>query len=114
MDSDPCLIRNTVAELVEGGSCYTARNIRAFAREIGLVPCTTPVSSPQSNGMAEAFVRTLKRDYVRVNPRLDAQTVIEQLPSRLTHYNKMHPHRALGYCSPREYIAQTRKAPSGL
>ncbi len=86
----------------------------AFAREIGLVPCTTPVSSPQSNGMAEAFVRTLKRDYVHVNPRPDAQTVIEQLPSLLAHYNKVHPHRALGYCSPREYIAQTRKAPSGL
>jgi putative transposase len=64
--------------------------------------------------MAEAFVRTLKRDYVRVNPRPDAQTVIEQLPGWLAHYNEVHPHRALGYRSPREYIAQTREAPSGL
>jgi transposase InsO family protein len=32
---------------------------RRFAREVGLVPCTTPLESPQSNGMAEAFVRTL-------------------------------------------------------
>ena len=51
--------------LTDNGSCYTARDTRAFARDIGLVPRTTPVSSPQSNGMAEAFVRTLKRDYVR-------------------------------------------------
>ncbi|QJU56959.1 IS3 family transposase [Sphingomonas sp. AP4-R1] len=100
--------------LTDNGSCYTARNTRAFARDIGLVPRTTPVSSPQSNGMAEAFVRTLKRDYVRVSPRPDAQTVIEQLPGWLAHYNEMHPHRALGYRSPREYIAKTREAPSGI
>jgi putative transposase len=100
--------------LSDNGSCYTARDTRAFARDIGLMPRTTPVSSPQSNGMAEAFVRTLKRDYVRVSPTPDAQTVIEQLPSWLAHYNDVHPHRALGYRSPREYIAQTRETPSGL
>jgi putative transposase len=62
--------------LTDNGCRYVARGTRAFARDIGLIPRTTPVSSPQSNGMAEAFVRTLKRDYVRVNPRPDAQTVI--------------------------------------
>ena len=66
--------------LTDNGSCYIARNTRAFARGIGLIPRTTPVSSPQSNGMAEAFVRTLKRDYVRVNPRPNAQSVVDQLP----------------------------------
>ena len=34
----------------------------------------TPVESPESNGMAEAFVKTFKRDYVRVNPIPDAAT----------------------------------------
>ena len=69
--------RQSCPELVEGGSCYTARDTRAFARDIGLVPRTTPVSSPQSNGMAEAFVRTLKRDYVRVSPRPDTQAYMK-------------------------------------
>lgn len=100
--------------LTDNGSCYTARDTRAFARDIGLVPRTTPVSSPQSNGMAEAFVRTLKRDYVRVNPRPDARTVIEQLPGWFAHYNDVHPHRALRYRSPREFIAKTGEALSGL
>lgn len=100
--------------LTDNGSCYTARNTRAFARGIGLIPRTTPVSSPQSNGMAEAFVRTLKRDYVRVNPRPDAQSVIDQLPGWFDHYNEVHPHRALRYRSPREFIAQTCEALSGL
>jgi hypothetical protein len=33
----------------------------------------TPIESPQSNGMAEAFARTIKRDYVRVRPGRIAQ-----------------------------------------
>ncbi|MCO5795210.1 MAG: DDE-type integrase/transposase/recombinase [Blastomonas sp.] len=52
--------------LTDNGSCYTARETRRSAREINLRPRTTPIESPQSNGMAEASVRTMKRDYVRV------------------------------------------------
>ncbi len=65
-----------IKRLTDNASCYTARDTRAFARGIGLIPPKTPVSSPQSNGMVEAFVRTVKRDYVRVNPRPDAQSVM--------------------------------------
>lgn len=93
--------------LTDKGSCYAARDTRAFARGNGLMPLATPVSSSQSNGMAEAFVRTLKRDYVRVSPTPDAQTVVEQLPSSLAHYNSVHPHSAQGCRSRGEYIAQT-------
>ncbi|HAH7462457.1 TPA: hypothetical protein MFS65_00850 [Klebsiella pneumoniae] len=32
--------------------------------------CTTPVHSPESNGMAESFVKTFKRGYVYVNDLL--------------------------------------------
>ena len=62
--SDPSSCRG-----VATGSRYTAPDTRRFARDIGLIPRTTPIESPQSNCMAEAFVRTLKRDYARVNPR---------------------------------------------
>ena len=74
-------------------------------RDIGLEPRTTPIESPQSNGMAEAFVRTIKRDYVHVSPCPDAQTVMHQLSAWINHYNEVHPHKALGYRSPREFIA---------
>jgi putative transposase len=105
----------TIEWLTDNGSCYLARETRRFAREIGLMPKTTPLESPQSNGMAEAFVRTLKRDYVRVSPMPDAEAVLRQLPLWLAHYNELHPHRALGYRSPREFIARsTQEAPSGL
>jgi putative transposase len=95
----------TIEWLTDNGSGYIASETRRFAREIGLEPRTTPIESPQSNGMAEAFVRTIKRDYVRVSPRPDAETVLRQLPAWLAHHNAVHPHKALGYRSPREFIA---------
>jgi len=101
--------------LTDNGGCYLARETRRFARDVGLVPRTTPLESPQSNGMAEAFVRTLKRDYVRVSPLPDAQTVLRQLPTWLQHYNEVHPHRSLGYHSPREFISRsTQEGMSGI
>ena len=106
----------TIEWLSDNGSAYIARETRAFARDIGLEPLTTPFTSPQSNGMAEAFVQTIKRDYARVNPLPDARTVIESLPVWFDHYNAIHPHKALRYRSPREFIAakSNQEALSGL
>ncbi len=66
--------------LTDNGCCYVVCDTRCFARKLGLIPKTTPLKSRQSNGMAEAFVRTLKRDYVRVSVLPDAQSVLRQLP----------------------------------
>jgi hypothetical protein len=41
----------------------------------------TPVRSPESNGIAEAFVKTFKRDYARLSILPDAETVIALLPA---------------------------------
>ena len=54
--------------LTDNGSAYTAKETRDFAVALNLVPCFTPVQSPESNGISESFVKTFKRDYVRVNP----------------------------------------------
>ncbi len=94
----------TIGWLSDNGPGYIAHDTKSLAREMGLEPRTTPVQSPQSNGMAEAFVRTIKRDYVRVCPIPDARTVLESLPLWFEHFNSLHPHKALGYCSPREFI----------
>ena len=95
--------------LTDNGSPFVARDTRSFARDIGLLPKTTPLESPQSNGMAEAFVRTFKRDYVRVSACPDAQTVLRSLPAWFGHYNEVHPHRSLRYLSPRQFIRANLK-----
>jgi len=89
--------------LTDNGSPYVARDTRGFAREIGLVPLTTAIKSPQSNGMAESFVKTFKRDYAARMDRTDAATVMRQLHAAFEHYNDVHPHRALKMLSPRMF-----------
>ncbi len=86
--------------LTDNGSCYTAAETRSFAKLLGLKPITTPVTSPQSNGMAESFVKTLKRDYAKLAHRPDSKAVMSQLQGWFDDYNSYHPHSALGYLPP--------------
>ena len=98
--------------LADNGSAYSARETLDFAAALSLVPCFTPVRSPESNGVSEAFVKTLKRDYARIQPRPDALTVLQQLPIWIDDYNEIHPHRGLRMRSPREFIrSQSQPAP---
>ena len=46
--------------LSDNGSACIDHRTRSFARELGLEPLTTLVRSPQSNGMAESFVRQIE------------------------------------------------------
>ena len=50
--------------LADNGSAYTARETLEFAAALGLVACFTPVRSPESNGVSEAFVKTLTQQSV--------------------------------------------------
>ena len=59
--------------------------------------------------MAEAFVNTLKRDYVQGADLSDAQTVIRLLPDWLEDYNEIAPHSALRNLSPREWRIQRKQ-----
>jgi putative transposase len=93
-----------IEHLSDNGSPYTAKDTRDFAAALNLVPCFTPVRSPESNGMAEAFVKTFKRDYVRLNPLPDASTALPQIAGWIDDYNEVHPHSALRMRSPREFI----------
>jgi transposase InsO family protein len=101
---------HTVEWLSDNGSPYTAQETRVFAGQLNLVPCFTPVASPESNGMSEAFVRTLKRDYVRVRPLPDAATALSQIAGWFEDYNENHPHSGLRMRSPREYIRSHQPA----
>jgi transposase-like protein len=111
----PSLLSHWRRRMAEGGkeavraddAVVSATEVRALEkriRELGLVPCFTPVRSPESNGAAEAFVKSFKRDYVFVHDRLDTKTVQAQLPSWFEDCNESHPHKALRLKSPRELI----------
>jgi len=76
--------------LSDDGSAYTAEQTRLCARQIGLQPVPTPVRSPQSNGMAESFVKTIKRDYMAHMPKPDRETALRNLAIAFEHYNEQH------------------------
>jgi putative transposase len=92
--------------LSDNGGAYIAAHTRALARSLGLQPINTPVCSPQSNGIAESFVNTFKRDYVARMDLRDAKTVLAQLPAAFEHFNAVHPHSSLKMRSPREFRQQ--------
>lgn len=95
--------------LTDNGSCFIAKETLAFARDIGIINCFTPVRSPQSNGMAEAFVKTIKRDYAAISRLTDARSVMRQLPLWFEDYNEYAPHKGLKMLSPREFRREQEK-----
>ena len=100
--------------LSDNGGAYIAHDTRRIARSLGLTPINTPVCSPQSNGMAESFVNTFRRDYESRMDLSDAPTVLDQLAAAFEHFNEVHPHSSLKMRSPREFrrhrVEQMRRA----
>ena len=92
--------------LSDNGPGYIARATVELARTLNLEPCTTPSYSPESNGMAEAFVKTFKRDYVWSADLSNARAVMEQLPRWFEDYNEVAPHKGLKMLSPRQFRRQ--------
>ena len=93
-----------IEHLSDNGSPYTAKDTRNFAAALNLVACFTPIRSPESNGISEAFVKTFKRDYVRISPLPDAPAALRQIAGWIEDYNEIHPHSSLRMRSPREFI----------
>ena len=89
--------------LSDNGGCYTADATRELGESLGFIVCTTPAYSPESNGMSEAFVKTLKRDYVYLNSLENPESVLKQLPKWFEDYNENAPHKGLKMRSPRQY-----------
>ena len=89
--------------LSDNGSIYTALDTVITAPQLNLGPITTPVMSPQSNEMSEAFVNTIKPDYVAGADRSTAAAIIEQISPWIEDYTAVAPHSALGFKSPLEY-----------
>ena len=99
----PCVGTAKLEFLSDNGGAYRAHDTHALARAMGIEPVHTPVCSPQSNGIAESFVNTFKRDYVSLMDRSNAEVVLAQLPDAFRHFNEVHPHSSLGLKSPRRY-----------
>jgi putative transposase len=81
--------------LSDNGSCYVAEETLTFSQKTGLKPVTPLSERAQTNGMAESFVKTVKRDYISCMPKLDVRTALQNLAIAFDHYNESHPNSAL-------------------
>lgn len=99
----------TIQWLTDRGSIYRAGFTQEVARSVSLQPCYTAPYSPSSNGMAESFVGTFKRDYVYTNDCYGAEEVIKMLPAWFEDYNTQAPHSALQMLSPKEFIEKNTR-----
>ncbi len=104
-----CRAPEQIEMLSDNGSAYTAKDTRVFAAQIGLKACFTPVASPESNGVSEAFVKTIKRDYVQVSALPNAEEGLKQIGGWFEDFNENHPHSVLKMRSPREFIRASTK-----
>ncbi len=69
--------------------------------------------------MAEAFVKTFKRDYAHLAKLDNASSVIAEIRGWVADYNDHHPHSGLGMRLPQQFRAsnhatQFRRGLSGL
>lgn len=64
-----CMPTSPVEWLTDNGSAYRSHQTHRLARMAGLEPKHTAVRSLESNGMAESFVKTMKRDYISIMPK---------------------------------------------
>lgn len=85
---DNGLPTKSVEWLTDNGSAYRAHETRWFAKQVGLSPRHTAVRSPRSNGIAESFVKIMKRDYISLMPKPNGLTAVKNLAAAFEHYNE--------------------------
>lgn len=83
--------------MTDRAKCYTESRAFAEALErIGARHKPTRGYRPQTNGKAEAFIRTMLREWAYVRLYRSNGERLRALPRWVAHYNRSRPHTALG------------------
>jgi len=101
--------------LSDNGPEFSARRLRTLLAHLGLVRCHTPCRSPESNGLAESFFGSFKRDYLAQHWVETRAELLGALPGWIRDDNEVAPHSALGMRAPaefhREWVAKHGSTP---
>lgn len=88
------------AVMTDNGGCYCSHAFRAARLRLGLRHLRTRPYTPQTNGKAERFIRTLLTEWAYVRAYRSSASRAEALPHYLHFYNTERKHTALGYTAP--------------
>lgn len=80
--------------LIDNGSAYISQQTKALLKALDIEDCKKWGSSPQSNGIAESFVKILKRYYLHFIDLSSPKTALSCLPEMIQRYKR----RASSFC----------------
>lgn len=92
--------------LTDNGKNYTSHAVRDLAATQDITLKRTRPYRPQTNGKAEAFNKTLQREWAYIRMYASNSERLAALPAFLAAYNTKRPHTALGGLSPIARICQ--------
>ena len=86
--------------ITDNGSNYRSKLFRKSAEEMGICLHNTRPYRPQTNGKAEAFIKTLKREWAYAKIYTSNAERTEALAGFIDYYNHRRPHTSLGLKPP--------------
>jgi putative transposase len=88
----------------DNGPQFVARDFKEFIRISGMTHVRTSPYYPQSNGKAEAAVKTVKRECIRPKTPLSLEDARRAVGQFVEHYNGARLHSAISYVAPKDML----------
>jgi transposase InsO family protein len=100
--------RGVVIERVmtDNGSGYVSKVFRRLLRRLGARHIRTRPYTPRTNGKAERFIQTCKREWAYVRPYRNSDARRAALSVFLCYYNCHRPHWGIGRITPQLRLTQ--------
>jgi len=86
--------------MTDNGSCYRSHRVRRALEAHGVRQIFTQPYRPQTNGKAERFIQTAKREWAYRRAYRSSLVRTRMLPAFLSRYNSRRPHRGIGNHTP--------------
>jgi transposase InsO family protein len=86
--------------MTDNGGCYRAHCFRRTVQALGARQIYTRPYRPQTNGKAERFIQTAKREWAYKRAYRSSAIRSRMLPGFLKRYNRRRPHRGIGNLTP--------------
>jgi transposase InsO family protein len=94
------------AVMTDNGSGFRGYRFGALRRRLGLQHVWTRPYSPQTNGKAERFIRTVVTEWAYARPYRTSLARASALTDFLSYYNRRRRHSALGYRTPAQRLTE--------
>ena len=92
--------------MTDNGSGYVSKLFRAAIRRIGARHIRTRPYTPRTNGKAERFIQTCKREWAYARPYRNSGSRTDALATFLCIYNCHRPHWGIGRITPQLRLTQ--------